>query len=768
MNDIKHVKFGLGASVLRKEDNAFITGNGCYTDDKTADGILHGFVLRSPMAHARFKINDTSHALAMEGVLAVLTHEDVSHLNPIRCLAPVKQPDGTMNEGRDIPILCSDTVRHVGDAIAFVVAESLEIARDAAELIDVDFDMLPAVSDTLGALEPESVKVYDDGDGNLAFTHETGDRKKVAEMFAKADHVTEITLINNRIISNYMEMRACQARWDDEKDRYDVTLGSQGVFGQRRVLSGVFDVEPEKIHVMTPDVGGGFGTKVFCYREYPLCMVAARNLGRPVKWTSDRSEHFVSDAQGRDNVVTARMAMNSEGRFLAIDVDLVAAMGAYLHTFGPYIPLLGITMTTGLYDIPLAATRMRGSYTNTVPVDAYRGAGRPEAAYLIERLADKCAMELGIGRDEIRRRNFIRPDQLPYTTPTGRMYDTGEFQAHMEECMQHAGWEEFDARASAAKSEGKIRGIGISSYIEACAFAGSEPAFLELKEDGSVVLKIGTQSNGQGHATAYTQLAAEKLGLDYEKIQLRQGDTDELKNGGGTGGSRSVPLGGASVVQASEQLADKIRKIAADELEASAADIELENGEARIVGTDRHITFADIAAAASDPEDLKGEGEFKQAEATYPNGTHVCEVEIDPQTGVTQIVKYTVVDDFGVTVNPILLTGQVHGGIAQSIGQCLTEHVVYDDEGQLLTASFMDYAMPRADDLPCFDFSTRNVPSTTNVLGIKGAGEAGTIGATPAVMSAVVDALHREYGITHMDMPATPSRLWSAIHERDG
>ena len=764
MNKITHAKFGMGASPLRKEDNAFITGKGCYTDDKTDNGVLYGYVLRSPAAHAKFKIKDITEAAAYPGVHAVLTADDISHLQPLKNIVPIKQPDGSMNATRDIPVLCKDIVRHVGDAICFIVAESVDLAKDAAELIEIDFDILPAVTDTEKTLDDDSVLVYEDGTKNLAFTHFMGDREATDKIFAKADHITELKLINNRLVSNYMETRAVHAKWDENANRFDVTVGSQGVFGQRRVLASVMGLELEQIHVMTPDVGGGFGTKVFVYREYPLCMVAAKMLGRPVKWTSDRSEHFVSDAHGRDNVVTAKMAMDKDGKFLAIDIDLVAAMGAYLHAYGPFIPYLGITMTTGLYDIPTMAALTRGSYTHTVPTDAYRGAGRPEAAYLIERLVDQCARDMSLSPDEIRRRNLITPEQLPYTTPGGRMYDTGEYEQHMKQCMQNADWDTFEARNDLAKTKGKIRGIGMSTYIEACAFAGSEPAFVELKTDGTFDLKIGTQSNGQGHATAYTQLAAEKLGIDYDKIQLRQGDTDDLENGGGTGGSRSIPLGGVSVVQASEQLAEKIKNIAAEELEASSADIELEDGEARIVGTDRVISFADIAHAANSEDDLMGEGEFKQAEATYPNGTHICEVEIDPVTGVTEIIKYTVVDDFGAIVNPVLLAGQVHGGIAQGIGQCLNENVVYDDEGQLLTASFMDYGMPRADNVPGFDFSTRNVPSTTNALGIKGAGEAGTIGSCPAVMNAVVDALYREYNISHIDMPVTPSKLWSLIN----
>ncbi|MEM7068274.1 MAG: xanthine dehydrogenase family protein molybdopterin-binding subunit [Pseudomonadota bacterium] len=766
MNTSAPAKFGIGASVLRKEDDAFITGRGRYTDDEQPEGVLYGFVLRSPMAHARFSINDTSDAEALPGVHLVLTAADVADLQPLSCMTPVQQPDGSMSSGRDIPILCADRVRHVGDAIAFIVADTLNIARDAAELIDIDFEILPTMVGTVEALDDDAILVYEDGDRNLAFTHFTGDRQKTDELFATADHVAEVTLVNNRLVSNYMEPRACVAFWDDARSRFDVTLCSQGVFGVRRVLARVFGMELEGFRITTPDVGGGFGTKVFCYREYPLCMVAARKLGQPVKWASDRTEHFTTDAQGRDNVVTAKMAMDSQGKFLAIDVDLVAGMGAYLHAFGPYIPKLGISMTTGLYDIPIMAVIMRGTYTHTVPVDAYRGAGRPEAAYLIERLVDQCARVMKLEPDEIRRRNLIRPDQLPYTTPADRMYDTGEFAEHMHACMQKADWDGFEKRLLAAKKNGKIRGIGMSTYIEACAFAGSEPAFVELRKDGSVELRIGTQSNGQGHATAYAQFAAEKLGMDYHNIELRQGDTDELADGMGTGGSRSIPLGGVSVARAAESLSEKIKQIAADELEASAADIRLENGEARIVGTDRIISLAEIANAASDPADLKADGVFKQDEATYPNGTHICEVEIDPQTGITEIVKYTVVDDFGVTVNPIMLAGQVHGGIVQGIGQCLNEHVVYDEDGQLLTASFMDYEMPRADGLPNFDFSTRNVPSTTNALGIKGAGEAGTIGSCPAVMNSIVDALYREFGIDHIDMPATPHRLWQVMNSQ--
>jgi aerobic carbon-monoxide dehydrogenase large subunit len=763
MNKVIHAKFGMGAPVRRKEDAALVKGAGHFSDDEKAKGTLYAYVLRSPHAHASFAISAIEAAKAHPGVHLVLTAADTGHLNPLPCIALPTQPDGSLAGRRDIPVLCESVVRHVGDAVAFIVADSAELARDASELIEVDYEIRPAVADTVAAIAADAPRVYDDAPSNLAYVGHVGNREAVKAAFAKADRITEIEVINNRLIANYMEPRSCIGEWLEDENRWSVHVGSQGVHSMRGWLAGSLGVEPGQVRVQTGDVGGGFGTKSFNYREYPLVLEAAKRLRRPVKWTSDRSEHFVADAHGRDNVTKARMAMDKDGKFLAMEVELLAAMGAYLHCFGGFIPMIGVTMTTGLYAIPAAFCEVRGVYSHTTPTDAYRGAGRPEAAYLVERLVDKCANELGIAREEMRRRNFIRPEQMPYKTATGRLYDTGEFEGHMEQCMKRAGWADFDGRAGKAKADGKIRGIGMATYIEACAFAGSEPAFLELKKDGEITLKIGTQTNGQGHATAYAQLAADKLGIDYEKIDVRQGDTDELASGGGTGGSRSVPLGGVSVVQASELLADKLKKLAADRLEASSADIELADGTARIAGTDRVISFADLATGAANADDLKADAEYKQAEATYPNGTHICEVEIDPETGVTQVVAYTIVDDFGVTVNPLLLAGQVHGGVAQGIGQALNERVVYDEDGQLLTASLMDYSMPIASGVPNFSFETRNVPSTTNAMGIKGAGEAGTIGACPAVMNAVFHALNSNYGIERFDMPATPQLVWQAI-----
>lgn len=756
-------KFGMGASVLRLEDAAFVTGRGRYTDDIAPEGLLHAYVLRSPVANGTFGIGSTEAARTAPGVHLVLTGEDVKHLGALRSGAMQRQPDGTRAPTRDIPILCRDSVHYVGDAVAMIVAESRELAQDAAELIDIDYDATEAASSTATALDESAPLVWPELGSNRAFVYHIGDKEETTAAFDKAARITRVAFANNRLVCNYMEPRAAIGEWRQDEDRFVLTTGSQGVHSMQKILAEVFGIKPRQLRVVTPDVGGGFGPKTFVYREHALVLEAARRLGRPVKWTGDRTEHFLTDAQGRDNLVEARMAMDENGRFLGLKVDLTANLGAYVSQYGPFIPVIGVSMSTGVYDIPAIDIDVTGVYTNTCPVDAYRGAGRPEAALLLEKLVDACARDMGLDAAEIRRRNFVRRDQFPYTTPTGRMYDTGEFDGHLEAALERADWNGFAQREAASRQTGKVRGIGLATYIEACAFPGSEPAHVELEADGTVTLKIGTQSNGQGHATAYAQFVAEKLDIDIGRIRVLQGDTDQLAKGGGTGGSRSIPLGGVSAARAGEDLAQKLRTIAADELEASVADIELAGGEARIVGTDRSMTFAAIAKAAKRPDDLKGMGEFVQDEATYPNGTHVCEVEIDPETGKTDVVAYTIVDDFGATVNPILLAGQVHGGVAQGLGQALTEDTVYGEDGQLLTASFMDYAMPRADDLPAFSFETRNVPSTTNALGIKGAGEAGTIGSTPAALNAVTDALYRGFGIRHIEMPATPRRVWEAI-----
>ena len=761
-------KFGLGASVLRLEDDRFVRGAGSFTDDEARPGLLHAWVLRSPHAHARFTIGDIEAARGAPGVRLVMTHADVSSYGAVACETLIEQKDGSRVEARDIPLLCDGVVRHVGDAVAFVVAETASQAIDAAELIAVDYEPLPAVADIAAASAADAALVWDGAPGNLAGHLHLGDEAKTEDAFGRAARTASIEVVQNRLVSNYLEPRSAIGEWSQAEDRFVLTTASQGVHGIRKALAEpVLRIDPAKLRVVTPDVGGGFGTKACAYREQALVLIAAKALDAPVKWTADRGDHFVSDAQGRDNLAKATMAMDEDGRFLALRIAIDANMGAYLSQGGPIVPWLGMTMAPGLYDIEAISVDCRLVFTNTVPVDAYRGAGRPEAAYLIERLVDACALEMGVSPVEIRRRNFIPADKLPYKTAAGRLYDTGEWNGHLTEALRRADWDGFEARREAARKHGKLRGIGLSTYVEACAFPGSEPAHVRLTDAGRVEVRIGTQSNGQGHQTAYAQFVAEALKLDYASIDVRQGDTDELDDGGGTGGSRSIPLGAVSVRRGAQALAEKLKRLAADELEAAPADIEITDGEARVVGTDRALGFAELAARAKDPEDIRAVGEFKQDECTYPNGTHVCEIEIEEETGVVTIVRYTLVDDFGVTVNPVLLAGQIHGGVAQGIGQALCEEAVYSPDGQLVTASFMDYAMPRASEFPFFDFKTRNVPSTTNALGIKGAGEAGTIGAAPAVMNAVADAL-RQVGVSRVDMPASPQRIWNLIQAARG
>ncbi|MCL4137371.1 UNVERIFIED_CONTAM: hypothetical protein GTU68_040948, partial [Idotea baltica] len=640
--------------------------------------------------------------------------------------------------------------------------DDLQTARSAAEALEVDYDALDVVVGIENALAPDAVKVWPDFGTNVAFTYGQGDQARTEEAFSGADKVVSVDLVNNRVVANYMELRGCVAEFDPESGRFKLTLGTQGGHGMRNVICEILDLPEEDLQVITPEVGGGFGTKGFCYREYPLAMIAAKQLGRPVRWAGERMDHFVTDAHGRDNLSHAELALDSDGRILGLRVDVKAAMGAYLHQFGPFIPYVGTSMTSGLYDIPAVFAKVEGVYMNTVPTDAFRGAGRPEAAYLIERLIEKAGEETGLGPVEIRRRNFIRPEQLPYTTGTGRMYDTGDFAGHLDRALEVAGWADFKARQQASAANGKYRGIGICSYVEACAFPGSEEATLELDASGGLTLLIGTQTNGQGHATAYSQVVAEQFGVTIEDIEFIQGDTDRVRKGGGTGGSRSIPIGLPSVRDASIALVKKVKELAADKLEAGIEDLELDSGVVRVVGTDQQVTLAEIAASAG--ETLKASEEVSQSEATYPNGTHIGEVEVDPETGDVKVVNYVIVDDFGVTVNPMLLVGQVHGGTVSAISQALCEHTVYDDDGQLLTASLLDYQMIRAGDLPEIRFETRNIPSTTNAMGIKGAGEAGSIGGCASVMNALQMALREGAGVTDLiDMPATPLRVWEAI-----
>jgi carbon-monoxide dehydrogenase large subunit len=756
------MKFGFGQPLTRKEDDPLLRGAGRYVADFAPEAALHAVVLRSPHAHARFSIHDIGRVRAMPGVRLVLTADEVAHLGPLPTPGVIPGPDIKVPT---YPILARDIVRHVGDAVAFVVADTLNAAKDAAEAISVDWQPLPHVIGALAALELSAPKVWPDRP-NLSFETTMGDAEATQQAFAQAARIVSTTIINQRLVTNYMDTRGVIAEYDGE--RYTLTLGSQGSHIIRDIIGvEVMKLPPEKMRVITPDVGGGFGTKLFPYREYALAAVAAERTGRPVKWVADRSEHFLGDSHGRDNISTARLAIDDKGRFLALDIDIVADMGAYLSCYAPYIPWLGMGMATGAYDIPAAHVKLRAVYTNTVPVDAYRGAGRPEASYLIERAVDAAAREIGMAPDALRRKNLIKPKSLPYKTPTGKVYDSGDFAGNMAHAQELADWAGFNKRAAQSKRAGKLRGIGMATYIEACGNNGPETATINLDRDGGVTVLIGSQSTGQGHATSYAQLVADRLDLAPERVRVVQGDTDKIATGAGTGGSSSIPIGGVSVDRASKTLGEQLKDLAADVLEASTGDMEIADGGVRVAGTDRAISFADIAAhPKATPEKLRAANEFGNEAPTYPNGTHIVEVEIDPDTGATSLVNYVIVDDFGATLNPLLLAGQVHGGTVQGIGQALMEDTVYDkSSGQLLSASFMDYAMPRAGDAPDFVFETRNTPCKTNPLGVKGAGEAGAIGSCPAIMNAIIDALDRAYGIRAIDMPATPQRVWAAIEK---
>jgi aerobic carbon-monoxide dehydrogenase large subunit len=758
------IKFGVGQSVLRKEDDALIRGKGRYTDDLAPQPAMHALMLRSAHAHAKFTIK-ADRARGLPGVALILTAADIGDLGDLPCLFNFEVDPFT---GPPYPILAKDEVRHVGDAVAFVVADTIDHARDAIEAIEVDWSPLPAVSGVANAVKKDAPQVWPDKPGNILFDVPVGDKKAAEEAFAKAHAVAEITIVNPRVVASFMETRAANCEYDAKRDHLTLTVGSQGSHRLRDILcQNVLKIPVEKMRVICPDVGGGFGTKLFPYREYALLAVAARKLKKTVRWAADRSEHFMGDAQGRDNVTTARMALAEDGKFLAMDVDLMGDMGAYLSTFGPYIPHGGAGMLPGLYDIQAFHCRVRTVFTHTVPVDAYRGAGRPEAAYVIERLVDAAARKLGMTPDAIRKKNFIQPKALPYKTATGKVYDSGDFAAHMKRAMEAANWKEFPKRAKLAKKAGLVRGIGMASYVEICGTMGDETANVRLDPDGDVTILIGTQSSGQGHQTAYAQIVAEQFGLPPERVHIHQGDTDEIKTGLGTGGSASIPTGGVSVQRATQDLGNKLKELAAEALETSAGDLEINNGVIRIAGTDRSISFADVAKrAGGDTGKLNGTATFNSADGTYPNGTHIAEVEIDPATGIIKIVNYVIVDDFGVTLNPLLLAGQVHGGVMQGIGQALMEQVVYGaTDAQLVTGTYMDYALPRASDAPSFHFETNNVPCKTNPMGVKGAGEAGAIGSCPAVVNAIVEGLWREYKIDHIDMPATAERVWIAIRE---
>jgi len=767
------MKFGAGQSVRRLEDNRLVTGHGQYTDDFSFPGSAYAVLLRSPYAHAKLGAIDTLAAREAKGVIAVYTNKDIetAGLGPVPCMALLPNADGTPMFNPPRPSLAKGRVRHLGDPVAMVVAETAAQARDAAELIEVDYAELPAVVDTEAALT--APPLHEGAKSNVALDHEIGDKAAVDKAFAAATHITTLRIVNQRIVVNAMEPRAAVGQFDKATGKYTLYTGSQGVHGMRAVIAKqILKIDEKNLRVVTKEVGGGFGMKSFVYPEYPLVLFAAKALGRPVKWTADRAESFLTDTQGRDHVTTASLALDKDNKVTAVRVQTTANFGAYLSQFAPFIPTMAAGgMQVGVYAVPAIHQATKCVFTNTVPVDAYRGAGRPESAYVIERLMDQAAHELKIAPAELRLKNFIRPDQMPFKFPVAGTIDSGAFAKNLEDATKQADWSGFDARRKSARGRGRIAGIGMAYYVERTA-AGFEMTHIEVRADGEVHVIAGTQSNGQGHETAYAQLVAERLGVPIDIVKVTSGDSDAMRAGGGTGGSRSIMMAGGAIGVAVTDIVAKGKALAANELEAASGDIEYAEGKFRIAGTDRVIGLFEVARIAKTQantvgaEGLAADGEFKHQANTWPNGCHICEVEIDPETGASEITRYTVVDDFGVVVNPMLVEGQVHGGVVQGLGQAMGEHGQYDPQsGQLITGSFMDYWMPRADNMPKMSFKTNEVRCTTNPLGVKGCGEAGTVGAAPAFVNAVIDAL-RPYGLTHIDMPVTPLKVWEITKGR--
>ncbi len=770
-------KFGLAQPVRRVEDPRLLKGGGSYTDDVTPPGTVHGVVLRSPHAAARITAIDTAAAKAMPGVLGVFTCADLNAdgIGGLPCAAPVKNRDGSAQVVPPHPVLADGMVRHVGDPVAFVVAENTRLARDAAEAIAVEYDILPAITDLGAAMDDGVPQVWPEAKRNVVFDWQIGDKDKTEALFSQAAHVTRLTVVNNRIVVASMEARAALAEFDAASGRWTLRTNTQGGWLLKDLMAAaVFKVPADKFRVITPDVGGGFGMKLFLYAEHVLTCYAARRLGRPVKWVSERSEAFLADTQGRDNITLGEIATDKDGRFLALRTRNVANMGAYLSTFGPFIPTIaGTGVLASVYGFQSVYANVIGVFTNTVPVDAYRGAGRPESNYLVERLIDATARELKIDRVELRRRNMVGPSAMPHTTPVGKTYDSGDFRVVLDAALKNADWAGFAARRAEAAKRGKRRGIGLSYYLEATGGAPTERAEIRFADDGFVDVYVGTQSTGQGHETAYVQLTVDRLGVPGEKVRVKQGDTDTIPTGGGTGGARSLYSEGQAILLTANTVIEKGKKAASEMLEAAPADIAFEQGRFAIVGTDRGVDILTLAATqrqrAARGEDVTMLDAAEVAEIkahTFPNGCHIAEVEIDPETGMTRIVRYSVTDDVGKAVNPLIVRGQVHGGVAQGLGQAMLERTAYDREsGQLLSGSFMDYALPRADDLPDINVDLIEVPCVSNPLGVKGAGEAGAVGSPPAVINAVVDALSGD-GVTHIDMPATPEVVWRALAAR--
>jgi carbon-monoxide dehydrogenase large subunit len=777
----------VGQSVKRKEDYRFLTGAGQYTDDVTLPGQTCAYFLRSPHAHAKIRGIDTTQARAAPGVVGIFTGEDLAaaKVGTLPCGWLITDVNGQPMKEPPHPLLAQGKVRHVGDQVAVVIAETLHQARDAAELIAVDYETLPAIVKAADARKPGAVLVHDGAPDNTCYVWAIGDKAAVDQAFSGAHHVTTLEFINNRLIPNAIEPRAAVASYSRSDDSYTLYVSNQNPHVERLLMTAfVLGLPEHKVRVIAPDVGGGFGSKIYLYAEETVLTWASKRLNRPIRWTAERSESFLSDAHGRDHVTKAELALDKDGKFLAMRVATTANMGAYLSTFASCIPtILYATLLAGQYTTPVIHCEVTAVFTNTVPVDAYRGAGRPEATFVVERLVETAAREMKLDPAEIRRRNFIR--EFPYQTPVALLYDIGDYEATLAEALKLADVAGFEARRKDAERRGKLRGLGYAAYIEACGIAPSnvagalgaraglfEAGEIRVHPTGSVTVFTGSHAHGQGHETTFAQVVADRLGIPIENVDVVHGDTGRVLFGMGTYGSRSIAVGGTAIVKAIDKIVAKGRKIAAHLLEAAESDIEYENGTFTVAGTDRKKTVAEVAFAAYVPHNypldklepgLNESAFYDPANFTFPAGTHICEIEIDPDTGQTRIVNFTAVDDFGKVINPMIVEGQVHGGVAQGIGQALLEGCVYDPEsGQLLTGTYMDYAMPRADDLPNFKVATKETPCTHNPLGVKGCGEAGAIGAPAAVINAITDALWSR-GVRDIEMPATSERVWRAL-----
>ena len=770
-------KFGIGQGVTREEDPRLLKGRGLFVNDVNLPDQTYAIVLRSPHAHAEIGSIDTSIAAALPGVLAIYTGEDVAADNLGAPGMPAKwlRPDGDPMKYRPQPALALGRVRYVGDAVALIVADTLAQAQDAAEAVLVDYQPLPSVTDTARTVDADAPLVWDDSPDNVSGLYQAGDDAATAAAFARADRIVSRRFVISRVFAHYMEVRGAIGAYDEREDRYLLHADVQYPHRVRQLLAEkIFEVPEQNIRVIARDVGGGFGTKGWQYAEHRLVLWAARKVGRPVKWACERSEAVQADEHGRDNVTDAELAFDADGKVIGLRVKTIANIGAYLSAIRNLLAAFSNVGTLiGVYDIPAAHVAVRTVHSNTNPTAPYRGAGRPEATYVIERMFDEAAREFGIDPTELRARNMIAPDAMPVKNALGLTYDCGEFARNQAAVLEMADYTGFAARREDALTRGKLRGIGTANPIERSASPSPDFAEIRFSTDGTATILMGTKSQGQGHETVYKQIVNERLGLDPARMRVIDGDTDRVAFGIGTMGSRSTVIGGSALFYAAEKIIDKAKTIAAHMLEASVVDMEFAEGAFSVAGTDRSVTLTEVAKASFSPARLpKGiePGLFETAtfapeDDTYPNGSHVCEVEIDPDTGMTEVVGYWVVDDVGTMINPVIVKGQIHGGVAQGVGQALAEQVAYDpDSGQLLSGSFMDYAMPRAADFPDIGIEAHEVPTQRNPLGVKGAGEAGTVGALPATMNAVMNAL-AEVGVTGLDMPATPNRVWQAIRD---